>query len=106
MEVATLRYCCVCDLKAGQSIMHVAGQALSDGVVCTRVLDVLTERPHGVSVLFQSSEPFQPFERPLPEVVETSLFDDFEDLLSETQVRRARHWADHGEGRTTGTARH
>ncbi len=54
------------------------------------MLDVLTERPPGVAVLFQSGEPFQPFERPLPEVVETSLFDSFEDLLSETQVRGGR----------------
>lgn len=49
--------------------------------------DVLAEGGvEGVRTLYVGA-PFKPFERAMPEAVEASLFQSFEGLLNETQVR-------------------
>ena len=50
-------------------------------------LDVLGGTDPSVSVLFRGTGPYAAFDRPLPLVVESSVFWDFEGHFNQTQVR-------------------
>lgn len=48
--------------------------------------DVLQPGLRGVTTLYQGSV-YETFERPLPEVVESTIFKEFEGMFNQTQVR-------------------